>query len=759
MLGAVGMGLPFIMAWGQIPSGAWRDHLPYNEGRRLARAGEKVYCATNGGGLFSYKLTDNSIKKHSKVNGLSDAGISTVGYAEEAGVLFIGYTNGNIDLVRNDSVYNIPDIKRKSISGDKIVLNIFFQDDLAYLACGFGIVVCDIRKREIKDTYMFGDGGSQIRVNDITSDGNNLFAATAQGIYSAEISSPNLVDFNAWHRLSFLPAANEAFRFVANYNGKLYTVYNNGATGFDNIIEVSGESWEPWTYSENDHFDYLGTQNGNLVVCSGLRTKIYNSSEQLVRDVSSYYAKHALYDSDGLVWYADPVSGMVRIDLSGAGTVICPDGPAYIYAGDMETEEGRVWVGGGTEASKWSNAGAYSFIGEDWANYNNTTVPGLEGVLNISEIAIDPSDNNHIIGGSYGYGIAEFRNNALAGVFDETNSVLTPVPGYGHGYVLVTGTDIGSDGTLWISTSLSDMPVYRRSPGGDLETVPLAFKGFGLDTRIGDILVTSAGDIWLLIQNNGILVFHETDGGSLEERFFTVRNQVPDLLDRVYSIAEDIEGSIWVGTNKGPVVYFDPSEIFEKEDVTGYQPEIPRNDGTNFVDLLLSTEKINCIAVDGANRKWFTTEKSGVFLVSDDGKVELHHFTEANSPLLSDNVQTATVNDKTGEVFFGTDKGIVSFRGQATEGSDNFGNVYVFPNPVRENYEGDITITGLVKDVNVKITDISGNLVYETTALGGQAIWNGMNFHGERVHTGVYLVFCTNDDGTSTHVAKMLFIH
>ena len=173
----------------------------------------------------------------------------------------------------------------------------------------------------------------------------------------------------------------------------------------------------------------------------------------------------------------------------------------------------------------------------------------------------------------------------------------------------------------------------------------------------------------------------------------------------------------------------------------------------------LSTEKINAIAVDGANQKWFATEKSGVFLVSPDGKKEIYHFTEESSPLFSNNVQTLAVNDKTGEVYFGTDRGIVSFRGEATEGGDDFGNVYVFPNPVRENYEGLITVTGLASNVNVKITDISGNLVFETTALGGQAVWDGRNFRGERVHTGVYLVFCTNDDGSKTHVTKLLYIH
>jgi len=263
----------------------------------------------------------------------------------------------------------------------------------------------------------------------------------------------------------------------------------------------------------------------------------------------------------------------------------------------------------------------------------------------------------------------------------------------------------------------------------------------------------------LTVEDEGILVFEETGEGSIREKSFSVRNQVPDLLDRVYSVTEDQEGDIWVGTNKGPVVYFNPSGIFAEDAVYGYQPEIPRNDGTSFVDLLLSTEKINTIAVDGANQKWLATEKSGVFLVSPDGKKEIYHFTEENSPLFSNNVQTVAVNDKTGEVFFGTEKGIISFRGRATEGGDDFGKVYVFPNPVREDYYGEITVTGLAENVNVKITDISGNIVFETTALGGQAIWDGKNFRGDRVQTGVYLVFCTNEDGTKTHVTKLLFIH
>jgi hypothetical protein len=750
--------LPFFTAYSQIAVGDWRDHLPYNDGKCLAEAGSKIYCATGSGGLFSVDTRDNSLAKLSKVTGLSDADITTVGFSEQQQMLVIGYSNGNIDLIRNDSIINIPDIKRKSIMGDKALNRIFFRDHYAYLACGFGIVVCDLMKKEIRDTYLFGEGGTQIKVNDIVTDGQTLFAATEKGIYSADLNSPNLVDYNAWAKMEALPDPEVEYRFLAWYTGKLVTLFHEPVSGSETIISVSGGDWQNLPVPVDGSFGFLGGQNGNLLVCSDNHILIYGTNGELVRDVGGYYPKFALLDSGNGLWYADPFSGLVRINPTGSGTVFCPVGPAFRSAGDMEAKNGTVWVGGGTEGTKWKSYGAYSFTDEKWTNYNNLTIPQLDGFLNISHLAIDPANPGHVFGGSTGYGVVEFNNGSLTGISDETNTVLRPVTGFGHGYVLVTGMTIDDEGNLFVSTNFSDQPVYLRKTTGEWETVDLAYTGFGIETRIGAVLATSSGQVWLLIQNDGILVFN-ADREAAGERFFAVRNQIPELLDRVYSITEDLEGNIWVGTNKGPVVYYNPGDVFEESGMQGYQPEIPRNDGTIYVDLLLSTEKINDIAVDGGNRKWIATEKSGVFLVSDDGKKEIRHFTEENSPLFSNNVLTLAVNDLTGEVFFGTDKGIVSYRGEATEATDDFGKVYVFPNPVREDFEGDITVTGLARDANVKFTDISGNLVYETTALGGQAVWDGRNFRGERVHTGVYLVFCTNRDGSRTRVTKLLFIH
>jgi Two component regulator propeller len=226
--------------------------------------------------------------------------------------------------------------------------------------------------------------------------------------------------------------------------------------------------------------------------------------------------------------------------------------------------------------------------------------------------------------------------------------------------------------------------------------------------------------------------------------------------NEVYCLAEDDDGQIWVGTNQGVAVFYSPENIFNSNAQDAEQIYITQDGNTQ---LLLETELIQCITIDGANRKWIGTETGGVFLMSADGKEQLAHFTALNSPLPSNNVSSISINGLTGEVFIGTDIGLVSYKGTATEGLEQFTDVYAYPNPVRSGYTGTIAIKGLVKNCDVKITDMNGTVVYQTTALGGQAIWDGNNFEGKRANSGIYLVFMANEDGTQKHVAKICFIN
>jgi hypothetical protein len=253
------------------------------------------------------------------------------------------------------------------------------------------------------------------------------------------------------------------------------------------------------------------------------------------------------------------------------------------------------------------------------------------------------------------------------------------------------------------------------------------------------------------------MVYNENDPANQNDDDYRQLNDrtgsggLPDLFVRC--MAKDKDGSIWVGTNKGVAVFYNPGDIFNS---TGFDAQriIIEQDG--YAQYLLESEYVTSVVVDGANRKWFGTASGGVFLLSEDGTKQLLNFNVDNSPLPSNSITCMTVDDVTGELFIGTDKGIVSYRSDATQGGKVCDQYYAFPNPVKHDYNGPIAIRGLVDDADVRITDVAGNLVYHTVALGGQAVWNGTDFSGKRASSGVYFAYITNEDGSATCVTKIL---
>ena len=285
---------------------------------------------------------------------------------------------------------------------------------------------------------------------------------------------------------------------------------------------------------------------------------------------------------------------------------------------------------------------------------------------------------------------------------------------------------------------------------------------------IDKILITKRNQKWVNIprQNIGIFIFDDNntiDNTTDDKSYFFSRfyDQDDKLVDVTgyFCMAEDKNGAIWVGTSKGPIVFNNPSRALDlKDKFRCSRIKIPYNDGTNKAYYLMDTEKITAIAVDGGNRKWLGTESSGLFLVSEDGTETLENFTTSNSPLPSNNILSLAINDINGEVFIGTDKGLVSYQGIAIEGKEDYSEVYAFPNPVREDYNGIITITGLMENSLVKITDLNGNIIYQGRSLGGQIGWDGHNSNGEFVKTGIYLVLAIQEEGKESVVTKIMVV-
>ncbi len=749
-----------VHATGQIPVGAWRDHLSYNRATHVALTESKVYCSA-GAGLIIYNLDDNSVEKLSKVNGLSDNDISSIRWSDDNQILLIGYNNGNLDIIKDNKIINLSDILRSSVAGSKSINNILFIGNDAYLSTGFGIVVVNLERNEIKDNYFLGEGGVRLEVNDMAFDGTYLYAATSAGLYRADIDAPNLLDFSYWHRVDFLPEAGSAFISAVWFNGKLYTVQMEGPRRYNSYI-INNESFEIFTGASFSPFIFRNAGNYLATVRPSF-TEIYDAGQALVRRVDTYgfyginIGDVEIDERTGEIWVADRIFGLVRV-RDERFNVLTPPGPysnrvfsitsyperTYFAAGGYDLAMTNLWFRG--EFSMFRNGKWTLDFGQEYRD-----------VIKVIE---HPGNPDNLFIASWGYGLIEYREDRFHERYAADNSSLTSIQA--GDYVRIGGIAFDRDGNLWMTNSGVPNPVSVMKADGEWISFPY---GATVDhNSIGDLIINRLGQKWVLLPRGGGLFVFENDlpldeTSTDRTRKLRIIDDTGSLIsNEVYSIAEDNNGYIWVGTNNGVAIYYNPSRVFTDDEFHAGRIIVS---GTRDEDrgYLLNNETVTAIAVDGADRKWLGTEKSGVFLVSPDGRTQIHHFTRHNSPLLDNRITDIAIDPSTGEVFFGTPAGVVSFRSDATAPADAFTDVYVFPNPVRQNYNGPVTITGLVKDAIVKITDISGNLVYETVSTGGQAVWGGRNSRGNRVNTGIYLVFVSSPDGTKSHVTKLMFIH
>jgi hypothetical protein len=737
-----------------IPIGAWRDHFSYHRANHIAVTDDMVYCAA-GPGLIVFRKKDSSLEKLSKANGLSDVDISRIKWSDENKLLIVCYSNGNLDLIKGNGIINLSDILRSSIPGTKSINNILLVGTNAYLSCSFGVVKVDLARNEIRETYFLGEGGTRLVINDMAFDGTYLYAATSSGLYRADINSPNLMDFSYWTRMDMLPEPGSLFLSLAWFDGSLYAIQLTGAGNYASLM-IAGNSWVYFNEPSASPVS-LEVKDRYLAIIKLTEAEIYTYGHSLVEKIDHYgFSTAAImsvgFEDNGNVWIADRRFGLVR-RTGGNYASLVPPGPMSNNAFSISSYPGRTHIAAGG----YNLAMVPLYIHGEFSTFREGSWTGLRNynIRDVVYVREHPNDPGIQFLATWGYGLAEYRNGVLHEIYNEENSTLQSIlPGLG--FMRIGGMTFDSNLNLWLTNFGVANPISVRKTNGEWMSFPYREK---IDhDRIGDIIVNRLGQKWVVLPRGGIFVFDaDGNGNGGNTRKLNFRNGAL-ISDDVHSIAEDHNGNMWVGLNDGVVIFFNPSRVFTDDDYQAHQIVLP---GSRDEELgyLLNNETVTSIAVDGANRKWFGTEKSGVFLISADGRQQIHHFTRQNSPLPSNTVNDISIDPASGEIFFGTTSGVVSFRGDAISPHSAFGNVYVFPNPVRENYDGPVTITGLVKDTSVKITDVSGNLVFETMSLGGQAVWDGRNLRGQRVRTGIYLVFLTNPDGSQTHISKIMFIH
>lgn len=765
--------VPFLLL-SQVKVGEWVDHSCYSKAISVARSGNFVYTA-NENGLVKFHVDDNSVEKFTKINGLSDIGIKLLRQNYNNDALLVIYDNANIDVIKNETVINFSDIKRKAITGNKIINEAYFHNQLAYLACGFGIIVFDTDKLEIKDTYYIGPNGSNINVYQVTSNDTSIIAATESGIYYANINSV-LNNFQNWKKVPGLPAG--PYNGVVKLDSKIYANYSemlkSNQSAKDTLFEFDGNTWlkstiKAFPYNISKMYDY--DRNHKMLVIDQFGAQLIKPDGTFPSYITNYGFDYAsindVYYEDhspnyNLFWVADEKHGFIKSygGYPEPNTNISVNGPLSNYVNDLDVKEGFLYTAPVYLLDDWSNSflstPINSYLNKSWTGLSNSTI---DSIFDINCVTIDPNDKNHVAYGSWGQGIIECRNNQIVKIYNTANS---PVSGaYGGNSVRVGGILFDKNSNLVISASHNNKFINVLKKNGTWKV--LDFTAFiSSNPTSGKMIIDKNDQLWLqLPRGAGMMVYkdavsYSTANASNTKMITTTAGAGALPTADIYSLVEDLDGHIWVGTGEGIAVFYNPENVFAGGNWDSQQILIEQDGHTQ---ILLQTEIVTALAVDGANRKWVGTESSGLYCFSPDGQEQIYHFSIDNSPIYSNTIRDVVVDETTGDVFVATDKGIQSYRTSIIKGFDDFTDVHVFPNPARPGYTGKVYVTGLINEAIVKVTDIAGNLVWETKSQGGQIEWDLHTFSGTKAASGVYLIYCTSSDGEKKAFTKLLVVN
>lgn len=747
--------------------GEWKVYPSYQIATQNLTVGSRVYSLMDGN-LLCYDSEDESVKLYDCLNTLNDVHINFIAYSADVKRLLLVYENENIDLLDlDDHSLNISALKDKAIN-NKDVTCVSVHGHMAYLGTGFGVVSVDMKEGVISDTYRLG-----VSVSCLAASDKALWVGCSKGLYSSAWDNVEIHNLSTWT----LQGGADNWRALVTSPKGVFAMNNSAVLHVDeNKTETVKKGWYAFMKGIDNEKICFGNANEINLCAHDATPKTYRFSNTW-KDVS--LGKSNLY------WVSEGNDGLRPYKLSDEGfvmgnEVIQPNSPRrdlfYRMHYDTDGNGGyRLLVAGGinTYLGVYHPATAMLYDGEKWT-YLDEKTPALDYPelyhWNTSDIVQDPANTNHHFASPYRTGLYEYLDGKLTALYNCWNSPLQSIlPNNANykNYVSATCLEYDMDGNLWMCNQETDTIIRVLTP--QRKWLSLYYPEIAGQTQCDGYLFSSSGIHFLTcrrMSGRGFFGFHTngTIGNTRDDKHLLRSNIVNQdgtsyLPEDFHCMVEDLGGRIWCGTNRGLFVIDHPSKFFDS-DFCFTQIKISRDDGSGLADYLLNGVDVKCIAVDGGNRKWIGTESDGIYLVSANGTEMLHHFLPDDSPLLSRNVQCIAVHPKTGEVMIGTDKGLCSFMGDATEAEDELveDNVIAYPNPVRPDYTGPIRIDGLVFDSEVKICSTTGQLVWSGRSEGGTCTWNGCNQQGKRVASGIYHVVSNTPDGNKAVVTRIVMI-
>ena len=742
--------------------GDWVLYPSYHNATYCQTAGDKVYVLASGA-LYSYNTSDEELRVYDKINTLSDIDITHIEYCKDIKALVVVYSNANIDILFDDEeVYNITDFKNKPLP-DKRINGVDIQGTTAYLSTVFGIVELDLEEYEFTNTYT-----TDLNTYCTYLFNGTLFCGTGDGMYACD-TTKNLLDKNNWVKKNnyFTKAICELDSMLYCYLDE-FGIYSYNAS--NNILKDV-------VYNHGEKYNAMYSNGKEIIASAKKKTTIITSPT----DVTVYKNSNSnfILKDGNHFWDCKGYNGIVKCiakdgEIIVNSTAVTPDSPVRNYCEYMKfASDDKLLVAGGNlnyfDITFYDGTlMEYDYSGNRWNNLPEDTIKQATGIpyLNLCSIDEDPAEPGHYFAGSFGYGLYEFRNGKFVKHYSTHNSPLESVIPTNTRFVRIPSVKFDKEGNLWcINTGTKNIVKVLKSDGTWCE---LYYKPIEKLATMVEPVMDSRGWLWLkslqgeagifCAKMNGTPLDSSDDESKAWLNKFVNQDGISYDIYQVFALAEDREGQMWVGTNTGLFVIDNPKTFFNNG--VFKQIKVPRNDGTGLADYLLSGTYIKSIQIDGANRKWIGTNDDGVYLISADGLETIHHFTTENSPLPSNCIVSIAINDRSGEVFIGTDKGIASYMSDATRPEEKLdeNNIYAYPNPVKADYSGNIAIVGLTHDCNVKIVDTAGYLINEGTSNGGQYTWNGRNARGEKVASGVYYVLTYDSNGNEGVATKIVVI-
>jgi len=764
------------ISWSQTDFSAnWEDFYSYNNVKDLVKVGSKIYAIADNA-VFIYDEDNQEIEKLSSIQGLSGETTSSIHYSDAYQKLIIGYQNGLLEIIDAEGKITLAnDIKRLSITGEKAIKHIAEYNNKLYFSTPFAIVVYDIEKLEYGETYFIGENSSVLNIHQIAIFNDVIYATTELGIFTADVTSKALIDFNNWQQPQ--GSFTGEFKSVEVFNNQLFvskenSFYKVNAINSLQLIGAFGDKILQLKASEN--FITATTRKAAYVYNIDLNHQITTNTT-----VDFDYNLQAAYADENSVYLGTTDFGILHRSISNAidYTEIHPQGPTSNDIFSITAQNDNLWVVyGGYDVSftpRQSKKGFSHFNGDDWINTPyNSTYPARDLV----HITIDPENSDKVYLSSFGQtspedlnasgGLLVIKNDVITNFWNHTNSGLEDLapdnPNYNS--VRINGAAFDNRGNLWVSNSWVNNRLKKLDANGNWSEFDLSSivtnNAFGLS----ELIVDRTGSIWIGSRRNGLLVYNETGDRKRALITSSTKGSLPD--PRVNTLAVDRNNRIWIGTKKGLVVYSNAGGIFDNT-IYDALPVIIEDDG--IAKRLLGNQPVSSIAIDGADNKWFGTDTGGVLATNPSGRKTLFNFNKDNSPLPSNKIIKIKVDNSNGKVFFATDKGIVAFNNNVAPFGDELGEVYAYPNPVKKEHAF-VTIDGrngthLPRGTNVKILDASGRLVHETNVVegqelkGGKVIWNKTNLAGSRVASGVYIVLLTIPDKSETSITKIAIIN